>query len=263
MKTTKKTGLMQIGLCLVFSASISLAQNQNTAVTQTQSAQPTNKPTQGGADKEKMAQERKANQEMMLKISKLNQEVQEAEKKGEGSKPEIVAKKAELKKLQDERNAKMKAEREKMMKEQQASATPESQEEARKIAQLNKEIQDATKNGDGEKPEIVAKKAELKVLQEKRMEKMRAERAKLMQDQGKQAAPSNPEEMKKMSQLNMEIQEATKNGKGDSPEIQAKKAELKKLQEARVAAVKAANEKRNAEQPKAVEEKNQEKKEGK
>lgn len=259
MNKPSKQTIFQLGLCLIFSAQISFAQESGNSSAQKaggekpQAVQTAGQPSANSADKEKMAQERKANQELMLKISKLNKEVQDAEKNGEGSKPEIVAKKAELKKLQDERNVKMKAEREKMMKEHQASsASPESQEEMKKIAQLNKEIQEATKNGEADKPEVVAKKAELKALQEKRQERMRTERAKTVQQQG---TPANQEEMKKMAQLNKEIQEATKNGQGDSPETQAKKAELKKLQEARIAAAKAENEKRRAEQKKAEESK--------
>jgi hypothetical protein len=156
-----------------------------TVVAQPATQKPAATPAAGpsAADREKMAAERKANQETMLKIAQLNKEVQEAEKNGDGQKPEVVAKKAELKKLQDERNAKMKAEREKMMKERQASMPPQDPEEMKKMAQLNKEIQEANKKGEGDTPETKAKKEELKKMQEARVAKVKAEREKMMKEQ--------------------------------------------------------------------------------
>ncbi len=182
-----QTGL--IGLGLILSLETSIAQEKQTSEKKpVVEATPANSKdgkvtpaTQGSTeDKEKIMAERKANQEMMLKIAKLNKEVQEAEKAGDGQKPEIVAKKAELKNLQDQRNVKMKADREKMMKERQATMPPPNPEEMMKMAKLNKEIQEATKKGEGETPETVAKKAELKKLQDDRATKMRAEREKMM-----------------------------------------------------------------------------------
>jgi hypothetical protein len=220
---------------------------------QTNSAQPvqtvTPSPLPAGAsakpmtDAEKQAQNErmKADREMNMKIGQLNKEVQEAEKAGKADTPEINAKKEELKKLQEQRNANMKAERERIMKERAANP-PAGQQEMIKINQLNKEIQEAEKAGKADAPETIAKKAEVKQLQEERNAKMKAERDRMM----KERPMPTPEEMeanKKMGQLNKEIKDAEKEGKGETPEIQAKKAELKKMQEARVEKMKAEREK--------------------
>jgi hypothetical protein len=198
-----QTGLL--GLGLIISMQISVAQEKQTTEKKPTPG-PTNTTVKEGkatpasqtnpADKEKMMAERKANQEMMLKIAKLNKEVQEAEKAGDGQKPEIVAKKAELKNLQDQRNVKMKADREKMMKEREANMPAQNPEEMMKMAKLNKEIQEATKKGEGETPETVAKKAELKKLQEERANRMRAEREKMMKEQKPATAPANQDSNK-------------------------------------------------------------------
>ena len=128
----------------------------------------------------------------MMKINQLNKEIQEAEKAGKGETPEVVAKKAEVKKLQDERNAKMKAEREKMMQDR-PMPTPEEMEANKKMGQLNKEIKDAEKEGKGETPEVVAKKAELKKMQEARMAKMKADREKKAKEQSAVPVPNKME----------------------------------------------------------------------
>jgi colicin import membrane protein len=134
------------------------------------------------AKREEQMKQRKMQQEEMMKISSLNKEIQEADKGGKGETPEIVAKKAELKKLQEARNTKMKAEREQMMKDR-PMPTPEEMEANKKMGQLNKEVRDAEKEGKGETPEVVAKKAELKKMQEARMAKMKAQREQQMKDQ--------------------------------------------------------------------------------
>lgn len=206
------------------------------------------------AERQAQADKMKADRELNLKMGQLNKEIQEAEKAGKADTPEIVAKKAELKKLQEERNAKMKAEREKMMKERAANP-PAGQQEMMKINQLNREIQDAEKTGKGETPEIVAKKAEVKKLQDERNAKMNAEREKMMKDRP-MPTPEEMEANKKMGQLNKEIKDAEKEGKGETPEVIAKKAELKKMQEERIAKMKADREKKAKEQsatPKAGE----------
>jgi hypothetical protein len=101
-------------------------------------------------------------------------------------------KKAELKKLQEARNAKMKAEREQMMKDR-PMPTPEEMEANKKMGQLNKEIKDAEKEGKGETPEVVAKKAELKKLQDARVAKMKADREKKAKEQNAAPAPNKME----------------------------------------------------------------------
>lgn len=127
------------------------------------------------------------NNEANQKMNQLKKEISEAETAGKGETAEVVAKKAELKKLQDEaaeREAKIKAEREQMFKNRpQPSA--EDMEANKKMGQLSKEIRDAEKDGKGETPEVVAKKAELKKMQEARMAKMKAEREKMKADQEK------------------------------------------------------------------------------
>ncbi len=191
------------------------------------------------AERQAQADKMKADRETNMKMGQLNKEIQEAEKAGKADAPETVAKKAELKKLQDER-------REKMMKERAANPAPGQQEQV-KIAQLTKEIQEAEKAGIGNTPEVVAKKAEVKKLQDERNAKMKAEREKMMQDRP-MPSPEDMEANKKMGQLNKEIKDAEKEGKGETPELVAKKAELKKLQEARMAKMKADREKKAKEQ---------------
>jgi hypothetical protein len=146
------------------------------------------------AEREKMMKERAANpspaQQEITKINQLNKEIQEAEKAGKADAPETVAKKDELKKLQEARNARMKAEREQMMKDR-PMPTPEEIEANKKMGQLNKEIRDAEKEGKGETPEIVAKKAELKKMQDARVAKMKADREKKMKEQQSQQKPSD------------------------------------------------------------------------
>jgi len=132
------------------------------------------------------ANKMKADREQNMKIGQLNKEIQEADKAGKGETPEMVGKKAELKKLQEERNTKMKAEREQMMKDR-PMPTPEEMEANKKMGQLNKEIKDAEKEGKGDTPEMLAKKAELKKMQEARVAKMKADRDKKMKAQ--QVAP--------------------------------------------------------------------------
>jgi hypothetical protein len=198
------------------------------------------------AERQAQAEKMKADRELNLKIGQLNKEIQEAEKVGKADTPEIVAKKAELKKLQDQRNASIKADRDRIMKERAANP-PAGQQEMIKINQLNKEIQEAEKAGKADAPEIVAKKAELKKLQDERNAKMKAERERMMKDRP-MPTPEEMEANKKMGELNKEIKEAEKAGKGDTPEIVAKKAELKKLQEARLAKIKAERDKKMKEQ---------------
>lgn len=223
------------------------------AQTQTSNPAPAAVTTQGGghnpqtakpmSEEERKAQEdkMKADRELNVKIAQLNKEVQEAEKAGKAEAPETVAKKAELKKLQEERSARMRAEREKMMKDRAANPSP-AQQEMVKMNQLNKEIQEAEKAGKADAPETVAKKAELKKMQEERNARMKVEREKMMQERP-MPTPEEIEANKKMGQLNKEIRDAEKEGKGETPEIVAKKAELKKLQDARVAKMKADREK--------------------
>ena len=191
------------------------------------------------AERQAQADKMKADRELNMKMGQLNKEIQEAEKAGKADAPETVAKKAELKKLQDER-------REKMMKERAANP-PAGQQEMMKIDQLNKEIQEAEKAGKSDAPETVAKKAELKKLQDERNAKMKAEREKMMKDRP-MPTPEEMEANKKMGQLNKEIKDAEKEGKGETPEVVAKKAELKKMQEARMAKMKADREKKAKEQ---------------
>jgi hypothetical protein len=191
------------------------------------------------AERQAQADKMKADRELNMKMGQLNKEIQEAEKAGKADAPETVAKKAELKKLQEERKAKMMKER--------AANPPAGQQETMKINQLNKEIQEAEKAGKGETPEVVAKKAEVKKLQEARNAKMKAEREQMMKDRP-MPTPEEMEANKKMGQLNKEIKDAEKEGKGETPEVIAKKAELKKLQEARMAKMKADREKKAKEQ---------------
>jgi len=232
------------GLILIISISLS-ATAQNATV---KPVDPATQMTNNGAstakpmtDAERQAQvdKMKADRELNMKMGQLNKEIQEAEKSGKADAPETVAKKAELKKLQDERKAKMMKER--------AANPPAGQQEMMVINQLNKEIQEAEKAGKGETPEVVAKKAEVKKLQEARNAKMKAEREQMMKDRP-MPTPEEMEANKKMGQLNKEIKDAEKEGKGETPEVIAKKAELKKLQEARMAKMKADREKKAKEQ---------------
>jgi hypothetical protein len=213
-------------------------QEINLAPPQNGNAAPSSKPMTD-AERKAEADKMKADREMNMKMGQLNKEIQEAEKAGKADAPETVAKKAELKKLQDERKAKMMKER--------AANPPVGQQEMIQINQLNKEIQEAEKAGKADTPEIVAKKAEVKKLQEARNEKMKAEREKMMKDRP-MPTPEEIEANKKMGQLNKEIKDAEKEGKGETPEVLAKKAELKKMQEARMAKMKAEREKKAKEQ---------------
>jgi hypothetical protein len=227
------------GLILCFSVSISANAQNATVKPAENNAQITNSAVpnaQPMTDAERKAQvdQMKADRELNMKMGQLNKEIQEAEKAGKADAPEIVAKKAELKKMQEERRAKMMKDR--------AANPPAGQQEMMKINQLNKEIQEAEKVGKAEAPETVAKKAEVKKLQEERNAKMKAEREKMMKDRP-MPTPEEMEANKKMGQLNKEIKDAEKEGKGETPEVLAKKAELKKMQEARMAKMKADREK--------------------
>ncbi|HRG57390.1 MAG TPA: hypothetical protein PK323_00445 [Bacteroidia bacterium] len=227
---------------IVFNSKAQTANNSSAAVATPVPAQPSNVQTaKPMSEEERKAQgeKMKADREMNMKMGQLNKEIQEAEKAGKADSPEIVAKKAELKKLQDER-------REKMMKERAANP-PAGQQEMIKINQLNKEIQEAEKAGKADAPETVAKKAEVKKLQEERNKKLMAEREKMMKERP-MPTPEEIEANKKMGQLNKEIKDAEKEGKGDTPEIIAKKAELKKMQDARIEKMKADREKKMKEQ---------------
>jgi len=143
------------------------------------------------AENEKRRKENEAiaakNNEANQKMNQLKKEINEADASGKGETPEIIAKKAELKKLQDdaaEREAK--ADREQMIKNR-PQISPEDMEANKKMGQLSKEIREAEKENKGETPEIIAKKAELKKLQEARMAKMRAEREKMKVEQEKES----------------------------------------------------------------------------
>lgn len=254
MKKIEIKNFKRLVLCITVSCFFA---NVN-AQTQTNSTQPgnvvvpTNNNPNGNAkpmtdaERQAQAEKMKADRELNMKIGQLSKEIQESEKAGKADAPETVAKKAELKKLQEERNIKMKAERERMMKERAANP-PAGQQEMIKINQLNKEIQEAEKAGKGDAPETVAKKAEVKKLQDERNAKINAERAKMMQDRP-MPTPEEMEANKKMGQLNKEIKDAEKDGKGETPEIMAKKAELKKMQDSRIAKMKADREKKMQEQ---------------
>ena len=63
------------------------------------------------AERQAQADKMKADRELNMKMGQLNKEIQEAEKAGKADAPETVAKKAELKKLQDERREKTYVER--------------------------------------------------------------------------------------------------------------------------------------------------------
>jgi chromosome segregation ATPase len=124
----------------------------------------------------------------------------------------------------------------------------EDMEQRKKMAELNKQIQEAEKAGNGATPEITAKKEELKKLQEQLRAKMMAENEKRKKENEANAAKNN-ETNQKLIQLNKEIKEAELAGKGETPEVVAKKAELKKMQEARMAKMKAEREKAKAAAP--------------
>jgi len=188
--------------------------------------------------------------EQRKKMGELNKEIQVAEKAGNGATPEIVVKKEELKKLQEQMKTKMMAENEKRRKENQEVAA-KNNEANQKIISLNKEIKDAEAAGKGEAPEIVAKKAELKKLQDEKDANMKADRER-MQKERPQMSPEDMEANKKMGQLSQEIRDAEKDGRGETPEVIAKKAELKKMQEARMAKMKAEREKPKGEQEKVA-----------
>lgn len=227
---------------IVFNAQAQTSNTSPAAVAAPVPVQPNNVQTAKPMSEEErkaQAEKMKADREMNMKMGQLNKEIQEAEKAGKADAPETVAKKAELKKLQEAR-------REKMMKERAANP-PAGQQEMVKINQLNKEIQEAEKAGKGDAPETVAKKAEVKKLQEERNKKLMAEREKMMKDRP-MPTPEEMEANKKMGQLNKEIKDAEKEGKGETPEILAKKVELKKLQEARMEKMKADREKKMKEQ---------------
>jgi colicin import membrane protein len=130
----------------------------------------------------------------------------------------------------------------------------EDMEQRKKMSELNKQIQEAEKAGNGATPEITAKKEELKKLQEQLRAKMMAENEKRRKENEAIAAKNN-EANQKMNQLKKEISEAETAGKGETPEIIAKKAELKKLQEARMAKMRAEREKMKVEQEKESKEK--------
>lgn len=198
----------------------------------------------------------KEDMEQRKKMSELNKQIQEAEKAGNGATPEITAKKEELKKLQEQLRAKMMAENEKRRKENEAIAA-KNNEANQKMNQLKKEINEAETAGKGETAEVVAKKAELKKLQDEAAEreaKIKAEREQMFKNRP-QPSPEDMEANKKMGQLSKEIRDAEKDGKGETPEVVAKKAELKKMQEARMAKMKAEREKMKADQEKAIKEK--------
>jgi hypothetical protein len=198
----------------------------------------------------------KEDMEQRKKMSELNKQIQEAEKAGNGATPEINAKKEELKKLQEQLRAKMMAENEKRRKENEAIAA-KNNEANQKMNQLKKEINEADASGKGETPEIIAKKAELKKLQDdsaEREAKAKADREQMIKNRP-QISPEDMEANKKMGQLSKEIREAEKENKGETPEIIAKKAELKKLQEARMAKMRAEREKMKVEQEKESKEK--------
>lgn len=198
----------------------------------------------------------KEDMEQRKKMSELNKQIQEAEKAGNGSSPEIIAKKDELKKMQEQFRAKLVAENEKRRKENEAIAA-KNNEANQKMNQLKKEISEAETAGKGETAEVVAKKAELKKLQDEAAEreaKIKAEREQMFKNRP-QPSPEDMEANKKMGQLSKEIRDAEKDGKGETPEVVAKKAELKKMQEARMAKMKAEREKMKADQEKANKEK--------
>jgi hypothetical protein len=193
----------------------------------------------------------KEDMEQRKKMAELNKQIQEAEKAGNGATPEIAVKKEELKKLQEQLRAKMMAENEKRRKENEANAT-KNNEANQKIIQLTKEIKEAEASGKAESQEIIAKKAELKKLQDavaERESKAKAEREQMMKNR-LQPSPEDMEANKKMGQLSKEIRDAEKEGKGESPEVVAKKAELKKMQEIRITKMKAEREKAKVEQTK-------------
>jgi hypothetical protein len=250
-KSIKTTLLGLSAICILSNSS---AQTQENSAKPASTVAPaaiatSNAKPMSDAERQAQADKMKADREFNMKMGQLNKEIQEAEKAGKADAPETVAKKAELKKMQEERNIKMKAEREKMMKERAANPRPGEQEQI-KIAQLTKEIQDAEKAGKGNTPEVATKKAEVKKLQDERNAKMQAERAKMMEGRP-MPTPEEIEANKKMGQLNKEIRDAEKEGKGDTPEVAAKKAELKKLQDERVAKMKAEREKKIKEQSSA------------
>ncbi|MFN5795882.1 MAG: hypothetical protein ACK455_13860, partial [Bacteroidota bacterium] len=99
----------------------------------------------------------KEDMEQRKKMSELNKQIQEAEKAGNGSSPEIIAKKDELKKMQEQFRAKLVAENEKRRKENEAIAA-KNNEANQKMNQLKKEISEAETAGKGETAEVVAKK---------------------------------------------------------------------------------------------------------
>ena len=198
----------------------------------------------------------KEDMEQRKKMSELNKQIQEAEKAGNGSTAETMAKKDELKKMQEQFRAKLVAENEKRRKENEAIAA-KNNEANQKMNQLKKEISEAETAGKGETVEVVAKKAELKKLQDEAAEreaKIKAEREQMFKNRP-QPSTEDMEANKKMGQLSKEIRDAEKDGKGETPEVVAKKAELKKMQEARMAKMKAEREKMKADQEKAIKEK--------